>query len=160
MFLTFDAGKYIEVKINGSTAEKFIYNNSDQLIKIEEYEDSKVSHFSDFLYDSNGNCIISTHYNLTGSNYILEQIVEFEYGNYKNPYYSLGLPPLFSEGWLFGIFMSYNNITKIRDQIEEYHGTWFYHYSSFNENGYPLTVTMTDSLNNLIGTENIEYICP
>lgn len=161
---TYNSGKYIEVNEYGHIL-KYIYNDMDQLIKIERHEGSKVTDYSDYFYDMKGNCIKCiqyTEHNYSDSIYIQILITDFEFGDQQNPYSSIGLPPLNSMGSEIGQYLSPNNITKMRTNFitDSLKLVFVYHYSSFNESGYPLLFSITDSLNNLMSNENIEYVCP
>ena len=160
----FNSGKYIEVDQYGHI-HKYIYNNLGQLIKIERHEGSKVTDYSDYFYDMNGNCIKCTEYteqNYSDSIYIPMIMTDFEFGAQKNPYSSIGLPPLNSMGSEVGQYLSPNNITKIRTHFitDSINFVFLYKYSSFNDNGYPLSFSITDTLNHVASIENIQYICP
>jgi hypothetical protein len=161
IYYTYNSGKYVEVNEYGFKL-KFIYNDSGQLIKVERYEGSKVTDYSDYEYNQGGNCIRCIDYTWSGSEFAQEQITDLEFGNQKNPYSSIGLPPLNSTGWPTAMYLSPNNITKYRIQYTSQlmKLVLVYHYSSYNENGYPLAYSITDSLNHMISNENIQYICP
>jgi hypothetical protein len=164
IYYTYNSGKYIEVDEYGYKL-KYIYNGMNQLFKIERHEGSKVTDYSNYFYDVNGNCIRCNQYaehNYSDSIYILTIVTDFEFGGQKNPYSSIGLPPLNSIGSEVGQYLSPNNITKIRTQFvtDSLKLVLVYHYSTFNDNGYPLLFSITDSLNNLMSNESIEYLCP
>jgi hypothetical protein len=157
---TYKSGKYTEVNQYGFTL-KYVYDNFNRLIKIERHEDSVVSSYSDYLYDSMGNCTKCSQYSWTGTSYIWDQLTDFEFGNNKNPYSSIGLPPLNSMGPEIGMYNSPNNITKMRTQYPQTGKLVFvYTYSIFNANRYPLTFSIGDSLNHIMSNETMEYVCP
>ena len=158
---TYNSGKYVEVDQYGGKL-KYIYNNSGQIVKIENYEGSKLSDYSDYSYDIHGNCTRCTDYTWSDSTYFPYTITDFEFGDQKNQYPSMGLPPLNSMGAITAWFFGPNNITRMRTQSigQSYKFVLVYHYSSFNENGYPLEISTTDSLNNIFTIENIQYVCP
>jgi hypothetical protein len=160
IFYTFNSGKYTEVNQYGYM-QKYYYDNSGLLIKIERYDSTKVTDYSDFIYDSRGNCIKCTEYTRTDSAFEWSAIEEFEFGNSRNPYSSIGLPPLNSMTGVVGQYLSPNNITKWRYQYPQTSKlVLVYKYSSFNNNGYPVSFSIGDSLNHVLSNETIEYVCP
>lgn len=160
IFYTYDSGKYVEVYQYGNK-QKYYYDNSGLLVKIERYDGASISTSSDLTYDSRGNCIRFIKYFKSGGGSIWEEIADFEYGDKRNPYSSIGLPPLNSIGPEVGQYLSPNNLIKMRIQFPQTSKQVFvYQYSVFNENGYPTSFSMGDSLNHIISNETIEYICP
>jgi len=158
---TYNSGKYVEVNQYGFKL-KYLYNGAGQIVKIENYEGSKLSDYSDYSYDIHGNCTRCIDYSWSDSTYFPYKITDFEFGDQKNQYPSIGLPPLNSMGAMTAWFFSPNNITRMRMQSlgQSNKVVFVYHYSSFNENGYPLEISTTDSLNNVFTIEYIQYICP
>lgn len=158
---TYNSGKYVEVDQYGVKL-KYNYNDSGQIIRIERYEANKVTDYSNYSYDKNGNCKRCIDYSWTDSTYIPYTITDFEFGDQRNQHTSIGFPPLNSMGATTAEFFDPNNITRMRIQSigQPYKSVLVYHYSTFNENGYPLVVSTTDSLNNIFTIENIQYICP
>ena len=154
-------GRYIEVDQYGVKL-KYIYNDPGQIIRIERYEGNKVTDYSDYSYDKNGNCTRCIDYSWTDSTYMPYTITDFEFGDQRNQNTSTGFPPLNSMGATTAEYFGPNNITRMRIQSigQSYKFVFVYHYSSFNENGYPLVVSTTDSLNNVFNIENIQYVCP
>lgn len=160
IFYTYDSGKYVEVYQHGNK-QKYYYDNSGLLVKIERYDGASITTSSDLIYDSRGNCIRYIKYYKSGSTSTWEEIADFEYGDKRSPYSSIGLPPLNSIGPEVGQYLSPNNLTKMRIQFPQTNKHVFvYQYNAFNENGYPTSFSMGDSLNHIISNESIEYICP
>jgi hypothetical protein len=158
----YSAGKYTEVHQYGSVY-KFSYDSRGNMIKLSIDTGTQYYDYCDFNYDAKGNCIKFSKYYWSGTAYFLAEITEFEYGTNKNPYYSIGLPPLNSMNYVTGQYQSLNNITKIKDHIYDYtvmNFVYVYNYSSFNENAYPLNVTTSDSLGHPLSYENLSYKCP
>lgn len=160
IFYTYNSGKYVEVFQYGNK-QKYYYDNSGLLVKIERYDGASVKTSADLFYDSRGNCIRFVKYFISGSSSIWEQIVDFEYGEKKSQYSSIGLPPLNSIGPEVGQYLSRNNLTRMRIQFPQGSKHVFvYQYNAFNDNGYPTSFSMGDSLNHIISNETIEYFCP
>ena len=161
IYYTFTSGRYVEVTQYASRLV-YLYNTSGKLVKIEHYEGSKITDYSAYLYNLLGNCILCTQFALYDTTYLPIQVTDLEFGDLRNPYSSMGLPPLNSHGPEIGVYLSPNNITKIRTQFtgQPAKMVFLYHYTASNENGYPTTYSITDSLNYPILENNISYICP
>lgn len=161
IYYTFSSGRYVEVTQYGSTLV-YLYNTSGKLVKIEQHEGSVITDYSVYRYNTLGNCFQCVQYALYDTTYLPIQVTDLEFGNLRNPYSSMGLPPLNSHGPEIGLYLSPNNITKMRTQDtgQVAKMVFLYHYTSSNENGYPTAYSITDSLSNPISENNISYICP
>jgi hypothetical protein len=160
IYYTYDAGKYTRVDQYGFM-QKYLYDNAGRLVRIERYDSTVVESYTDYIYDSRGNCIKCVRYYMSGSNPVEEERVEFEFGSNRNPYSSIGLPPLNSMGPEIGQYLSPDNITRIRMKYPQTVSlVLVYTYGAFNNNGYPLNFTIGDSLSHLMSNEVMEYECP
>lgn len=160
IFYTYNSGKYVEVFQYGNK-QKYYYDNSGLLVKIERYDGDSIKTSADLSYDSRGNCIRFVKYFISQSSSVWEEIVDFEYGEKKSQYSSIGLPPLNSIGPEVGQYLSPNNLIKMRIQFPQASKhVIVYQYNEFNDNGYPTSFSMGDSLNHIISNETIEYFCP
>jgi hypothetical protein len=157
---TYNSGKYTEINEYGFTL-KYYYDNSGYLSKIEKYENHNLSGYSKYTFNSNGDCIKFLQYYVNGANTQLDGIVDFEYGNTRSPYSSTGMPPINSQEPSVGQYLSTHMLIKMRY-------TWpgqekivlLYTSGTLNNNGYPKSITISDSLINVISTNNFEYSCP
>jgi hypothetical protein len=160
IFYTYNNGKYTEVDQYGFK-QKYYYDNSNQLKKIEKYSNSNMVSYATFTFSPEGDCLQYLKYVVNGSNSILDETVDMEYGTFRNPYSSLGLPPLNSMGPEVGLYLSKHNLTRMRTHFSDQNtSVLVYTYTSFNDNGYPPSFSIGDSLNHIISVENIEYNCP
>jgi hypothetical protein len=155
-------GKYTEGHQYGSVY-KYSYDNGGNLIKLSINTDPQHNDYCDFTYDDKGNCIAFNKYYYSDSSYFLAESTVLEYGDHKNPYSSIGLPPPNSMSYVTGQYRSNNNIIKITDHIIGNPVMTFvfvYSYSTFNDNGYPLYVTTSDTLGHPLSYETLNYKCP
>lgn len=156
----FSSGKYVEV-IQYGNRQKYYYDDSGLLVKIERYDGSSIITSAELLYDSRRNCNKFIKYQVSGSTSTWEEIVDFEFGEKRSPYSSIGLPPLNSIGPEVGLYLSPNNLIKMRIQYPQATKLVFvYQYNAFNDQGYPTSFSMGDSLNHIISNETMNYICP
>jgi len=161
VFYTYNSGNYVEVNESGFML-KYYYDQSNLLAKIERYDSGKLTAYSDYYFDPRGNCRNCDQYERTGSGFGFKQIDFIEYGDFKNPDHSIGLPPLNDYSALTGEYLSPNNVVKWT-MITSYSDSivMYYHYKSFNNNGYPLSYKVGDSTGNqIISNETLEYLCP
>lgn len=158
---TYDSGRYVEVNEYGYKL-KYYYDEKSQLVKIEQVENSIVTNYTDYQYDNKGNCTRCLEYYRSGSAFEMDQVTDFEFGTQKNPFFSIGKPPLNGDDMTVGMYLSRNNITKYRVQYisQSMKLAFVYHYSIYTGNGYPLQYALTDSLNNLISSDTLSYACP
>jgi hypothetical protein len=158
---TWDSGRYTGFTEYG-VVYKILYNNLNQIIRIEEYQDSVKMAYSEYTWDSNNNCTLSTDYALSGSQFVANHKSEITFGTNRNFYYSVGMPPVNSLGVGLAMFFSPNNLIKVKFTypLQGSSTTLVFYYTSFNSYGYPLRYNLTDTLNHYINSASMSYACP
>jgi YD repeat-containing protein len=158
---TYESGRYTWVDEYGFRI-KYTYNSAGQIIKIEDINGVQHLNYSEYAYNLQGNCIRCTDYSWSGSAYMATAITDFEFGDQKNQFQTMGYPPQNGGGQTTAWFFSPNNITKIRihNLDDPFKVVILYQYNSFNENGYPLQILLSDTLGHNLSTQNLQYLCP
>jgi hypothetical protein len=160
-FYVYNSGRYVELRFNQHGVHQYTYDDSGRISRIDGFVDGESYDHCEFFYDTAGNCIRVDQYSDSQYSSTLEMVEDLEYGPYKNPNYSIGLPPRYS-GTEEGFYISPRNITKIRRHQLPGPGTStkVYTCTSVSGSGYPLSVTISDTLGNALGMEVLQYICP
>jgi hypothetical protein len=97
---------YIRPADKNSDIVKYLYDN-DRIIRITGYYNAKISGYTDYLYDNNGNVIKQTKYYVSPAGIAeLTTTTVYEYDNMHNPYQS------FKRLITPGVYTNQNNITK------------------------------------------------
>jgi hypothetical protein len=161
IYCTYESGKYTECFSYGDTL-KYKYDASNHLTRIESWRDLKMDGYTDYQYDSRGNCTAYQRYSRYGTGYGLSQEGSLEFGTNKNFYYSIGIPPLNSLNEAIPMTVSPNNFIKVTTKFPSSVNSIvvLYTYSGFNDHGYPTNFSMSDSSHHMYDFGTIDYVCP